>query len=761
VRFRIEPKPYSEALIDLALQSDVSLLGAAACAGDSPLGLHGAYSVEEALGRLLAAAPCGWRVVAPGVVQIQPLAPAAAPTHPPALVGELLVTATKRVQNSDRLAAAISVISRRQLLAATGVIDPGETSGLLAGVLTTDLGPARDKLLLRGLSDGAFTGRSRSTVGTYLDDTPLNYNAPDPDLRLVDVERVEVVRGPQGSLYGGGSISGIYRIVPRKPDLDRFSAELRLTGDITRSGGPSHAMEGFANLPLLNGRLGLRASAYQEVQGGYLDDVILGGKNVDRTMRLGGRVALTLQPTDTWSVDLSATGQHLRSDDTHYTFLGLGLLRAHRIPEPHDNDISLVDATLHGSWSWGDLSASTSYVQHVYSSVYDASRVITLFSADRSGVGLYAERTRTEMLVQDVVLTSRGAGRLGWLAGFYASRTFEDSPSSIQAGADPNLTTVYRDVRRDRIQEFAVYGEAAYQLAPGWRVAAGTRVFQTQVKTRSSVTAEQFPARDLARTVVSRGVSPKLTLQHDLASGDLIYAVISEGHRAGGVNSGGGVALAPQREIYGPDRLLNFEVGAKLRLLDRRLTIRSAAFYDLWKNIQTDQFRASGLPYTANVGDAGIAGLEAEADYAFDNGLSVGVNTLLTRTHILRSNPDYAPQLANGLPNAPAISGGVVAEYQRPLTGSLDLRLMGMANYVGRSRVTFDPALSSRMGGYARVRLSAGVGGPHWNAELFVVNPLNNLGNTFAFGNPFTFLQTAQSTPQRPTTVGVTLSATR
>lgn len=762
LNFRIAPKPYSESLIDLALQADISLLGAAACRGMGP-GLAGRMSVEQALVKLLADADCNWRMPAACVVQITPRARTEAPIAT-APVSEVLVTATKRVENADKLAASVSTLSRESL-AKTGSVDPSDTAGQLSGLLTTDLGPARDKLLLRGLSDGAFTGRSRSTVGTYLDDAPLNYNAPDPDLRLIDVERVEVVRGPQGALYGGGSLSGVYRIVSRKPDLYDHSLEARVTGSATLKGAPSHAAELIANAPIFEGRLALRAAAYTEVQGGYLDDLASGEKNVDRTERYGGRLAAAFAPNETWSLTISAAAQHLASDDTHYTLRGLKLDRFRRIAEPHENAFSLASATLRGSFDWADVSASTGYVQHRYASTYDASSVITQFSDERSGVGLYDESTRTHMAVQDLVFTSRGAGPVAWLLGAYAARTTETSPSRMLSGDGSTLfpfVQAYLDDRRDRIEDLAVYGEARFEFADGWTAAAGGRFFQTDVRTRSRLRAEKFGGRDLDITTRTRAFSPKLTLQRELASGDILYGVISEGHRAGGVNTGAFQLLPPGREAYGPDQLTNFELGAKFKLLGRSLAVNAAAFYDVWENIQTDQFqfKPSGIPYTANVGDAAIMGLEAEATYT-RGGLALQANMLAARIDILKANPDFAPQLSKGLPNAPPISFGLVGSYERPLGRRLAWRVTGAASYVGISRVTFDPDLSSKMGDYVRMKLIAALIGPRWAAELFVTNPLDQVSNTFAFGNPFTFAQSEQATPQRPLTVGVTLTARR
>ena len=763
VRFKIAPKACAEALIDLALQGDVSLLGAGACRGNSPA-LDGAFTVEEALTRLLAGAPCVWRLKAARSVEITP-APPIAPSPPPpkiTVVSEVLVTATKRVQSTERLAVAVSVIGADQL-SRTGANDPGSTVGQLAGVLTTNLGPGRDKLLLRGLSDGAFTGRARSTVGTYLDDTPINYNAPDPDLRLVDVERVEVIRGPQGALYGGGSLSGIYRIVTRKPDLMNPSGEARGSVSSTEDGAPSRTLEGYANFPIVAGVAGLRISAYHEVEGGYLDDTRLQRKDVDRTRRDGGRFALSLQPSDTWTMDLAGAIQHLRSDDTHYTTQAMGRVRANRVAEPHENDIGLVTATVRGAWGWAELVSSTGYVRHAYSSTYDASAVVGVYTppppAPAPEAGLYSDRTRTEMVVQDLVLTSRGSGRFGWLAGLYASDTSERSPTALEVRyAGRPFVTVDQDLRRDRIREVAVYGEGSYEIAQGWTLALGARLFDIRARTTSEVTSQRFAPRAFQRTADFSGVSPKLSLQRELSSGGLLYAVVSQGYRAGGINSGGANPLPASRETFSPDRLVNYEVGWKARAFRDRLAFRSALFYDRWINIQTDQFRPSGIPYTANVGDAKIAGIEAELTYFWDMGLSLRANTLVSHTRSGRPNPDFAPQLTRGLPSAPDFSGGILAIYEREIGGDLSVRLVGEANYVGRSQVTFDPALARQMGGYLRARLSAGLIARRWEGEIYIINPGDVVSDTFAYGNPFSFGQNRQVTPQRPRTIGVEIS---
>ncbi len=307
----------------------------------------------------------------------------------------------------------------------------------------TNLGPGRDKLLMRGLSDGAFTGRTRSTVGTYLDDTPINYNAPNPDLRLVDVERVETLRGPQGALYGSGALSGVYRVVANKPDPSTLAAAIIGASAWTKGGSPSREIEGFFNAPLVEDRAAVRAVAYYDLQGGYLDNVALRLSNVDSTTRVGGRLAVRAQLNDAWRVDVSTAIQRLRSRDAQYTSMDAqhttaGLTasqRARGTRETHDNDFALGTVSVQGDLGFANLASSTSYIRHDFASQYDAtgpsSDILKIFDVPANAVGVYSERTRSRRFVQDLVLTSAQQGKFRWLAGAYASASLERTPSFL------------------------------------------------------------------------------------------------------------------------------------------------------------------------------------------------------------------------------------------------------------------------------------------------------------------------------------------
>ncbi|WP_293450488.1 TonB-dependent receptor [Phenylobacterium sp.] len=787
LRVHIPQRSYAEALIDLALQANVSILGTAACGPGGQVELSGRFTLKEALDRLLAGAPCDYRVVDAGTVRITRLRPRlrdepeAPAEQPPPLVSEVVITATKRPVALERLPAGASVLPRDQI-EATGATDVSGAVGQLAGMLTTNLGPGRNKLLVRGVSDGAFTGRTRSTVSTYLDDAPINYNAPDPDLRLVDVDRLEALRGPQGALYGSGSIGGVYRIVTRKPDLQQPEMGASASLATTRGGSTSRALDGYLSVPVIKDHLGVRLVAYDEVQGGYLDDVNLRITNVDQTRRSGGRLAVRVRFDSHWSLDTLAASQHLRSDDTQYVTAAMTSSprslaiaaeagasggtggapddRRNRVQETHNNDFSYAGATLTGEFSWGAVTSSTSYVHHVFSSQYEGTDAGLNFPAIATDLGVYFEKARINLLVEDVVVRSAGAGPFQWLLGVYGARSLEKSPSTLDFLAPGSSATAYDENRKNRLFEYALYGEGSYQLGDGWTVTVGGRAFESRVHTTADLTiSSPFGPRTFDGRRNSKGFSPKITLQREFANGDLVYALVSEGFRPGGLNTSGFQPIRSTRVDFAPDRLRNYELGAKFRRLDNRLSVRVAAYYDDWSNIQSDRYRPSGLAYTANVGDARILGLEGEVGYDLPFGLSLRLNGLLTDSKVRHPNPDFDQPVTPELPGAPKTSGGLLVVYRRPIGSALTLRLIGEGSYVGRSVLSFDSTASPPMGHYLRARLSAELSNQTWRLAAYVSNPLDDSSDTFAYGNPFSFGSVRQLTPQRPRTVGVRLSA--
>jgi outer membrane receptor protein involved in Fe transport len=771
--FRIPAKARSEALIDLGVQARVTLGGVSACTGRSPA-VAGALTLPQALETITAGGACRFEILDAKTVAIhaaRPMAtaPRVAPPPPlpkvvePALaLDSVIVTATKRSMRLGATAGGVSVISAERLND-TGAIDTTSVSQQTAGFITTNLGAARNKIMLRGLSDGTFTGRTQQTVGTYLDNIPLTYNAPDPDLRLIDVDRVEVLRGPQGALYGGGSLSGVYRIVSRKPVQSQWSGSVLVGGALTESGSPSTRVEGVVNAPLIADRVAVRLTAYDDVEGGYVDDVNLRLSNVDRTTRTGGRAALAVVLDPHWSVLVSGARQDLHATDSQYTTPSLGgQKRANQVRETHDNVLQQGAVTIEGHGDWGHFQSSTGYVRHRFASRFDATAALSSAGEGAIDVGLFDEASKVRLLVEDAVLTSPDTNRFRVLLGLYGLASLEDGDGELRARTASNPSRlIYLEDRRDRRRESALYGEASYDLGAGWTVSLGGRAFDNEVHTTSVV---QAPAPGQSRTLDRKarfnGLSPKFSLQRTWGAGGLVYLLTSEGYRSGGFNSGGLTAPSALRASFKPDHLRNYEIGGGLQPFDGRVVLRTALFHDVWTDIQTDQYLASGLSYTANVGNGRNTGVELEGAVLATPNLTLEANALFNRPRLSKVDPIFASAAQSALPGVPDVSAGAMARYQKALASDRRLIVTTELEYVGRSRLTFDRRFSPSMGGYVTGRLSAEVATPNWSLILAVTNPANASSDTFAYGNPFSFGQVRQVTPLRPRTWSLDISRT-
>jgi outer membrane receptor protein involved in Fe transport len=648
----------------------------------------------------------------------------------------------------------------------------GDLASQAPGLTVTNLGPGSDKVIIRGLSDGGLTGRAQSTVGIYLDGTRLTYSAPDPDLRLTDIDQVEVLQGPQGALYGAGSIAGVVHIATRQPDLDRLGGMVSVTAAGTEGGGASGVVEGMANVPIAPGRLALRVVAYGEHDGGYIDDVRLGRDNTNTTDRSGARLALKLNLNGDWSVDLGVVHQDLNAADSQYASARLGAYRRGVVvPEPHSNDFDEVHLTIAGDTQPGQFRNTLSLVRHDIDTRYDVSNALPLFAASAIVTpSTYDEADRIEALVDEATLTSAGASRFQWLVGGFVSDARQAVKSRIitQPPDEPPVTPLYAERRVDSIQEYALYGEATYDITPRLAIGAGARLALIDVATDSIVSAPDGgdPALFHGRTSDLQW-APKVSLRYQINKRAMAYLLASEGARGGGFNtsgpigtvfSGPGGGAEPFRRFKG-DELWNVEAGIKLRALSDRLDVRATAFYAVWNNIQSDQLLPSGLPYTANIGDGRNFGVEFEVAYAVD-GLELRLTGLIDEPELVRRAAPFPSMPHSGLPGAPRGSVGAAIHYQPDVPWRYRPFFDASVDYVGQSRLTFDAQTSRRMGDYARSRLTGGIDAGTWRLAAFVDNPLGVTGDTFAYGNPFTLRHTRQITPLPPRTGGLQLTRT-
>ena len=772
--FNVPRQRVSDALLDLALQSRRSLGGdIAACQGVSPA-VIGTMTMDVALSRILAGSGCTSTIGSNGAVFIRRAAVISAPrpfrpvvSRPrslPADVSELsdiVVTAERRPDTAQQAPTALTAISGDRI-GLSDVTDLTDVGSLVAGMTVTNLGSGRNKILLRGMSDGAFTGLTQSTVAIYLDLAPITYSAPDPDLKLVDIDRVEVLRGPQGTLYGTGPIGGVVRIVTNRPDPDDLSLDLSATQSATRSGGGNSDYSATANVPLFVGRVALRGSIYKESFGGYINDVNLNLHRVNDGSRLGRRIALAGRVTRDWSVTAGYVHQSIDTEDTHYVYRVLGgLTRANLVREPHRNDFDETYVAVNGHGNWGRFDASVADIRHSFTSRYDASSALINFGSF-GRIGALDEDKDIHLVVGEMTLHSPKTGPLRWLAGAFFSTSTTSADTTLSALLPLPVRVVYTEKRDDDLDELAVYGEVSLDLTPSLTATAGARFYGFDYSAVSDV-AQRSTHRRFSGAGEVAGLSPKFGLNYRAGPDLNLYAQISQGHRTGGFNTAGPIGQMfagrvgmPARE-YSSDTLWNYELGAKVRLWHGRVQGRVAAFVSRWDNIQSDQFLPSGLAYAVNVGDGANKGLEIETNWRATQDFEIRFNALLADPEITRPSAAFNSRGDAGLPGVPAVSANLNSSYRRPIWRDLVFTADGSIAYVGASRLTFDASRRYRMGDYVTGRLSIGIESDRWSATAFVDNPFDTEANTFSFGDPFRLPEALATTPLRPRTVGLTL----
>ncbi|CAN5349109.1 TonB-dependent receptor [soil metagenome] len=771
--FHIAAQRVDNALLDLALQSRRSLGGdIGACRGLSPA-LNGAMSLDTALTRILSGSGCRHTIRADGAIFVRRAASRpsssvrlSAPPPPPAgsevatQLSDIVVTSPRHPEIAQRVPAAIAVVSGIQMNLA-GATDLNDIAAMTAGMTVTNLGSGRNKILLRGMSDGAFTGLTQSTVALYLNQTPITYSAPDPDLKLIDIDRVELLRGPQGTLYGTGPIGGVVQIVTRQPDFADASLDISLTRSETHGGGPNSDYSATANLPLFGGAIAVRGVAYKEEFGGYINDINLNIHSVNTGSRKGGRLAVSAAVSAEWTITAGAVHQKINTEDTHYVFRTLGgLQRANLVREPHNNAFDMVWVGANGEGGWGRLEGSVALVRHRFDSRYDASSALPAFGSINR-IGALDERKNIELLVGELTLASPDTRRLRWLAGAYFSSSHTDANTAISVVRAIPLE-VYAETRMDNLDEAAAFGEIAYDIAPGLTLTGGVRLYAFNYDTASDVSQNSlhrlFEGAD--RTT---GLSPKLALAWQVNDRLNVYGQISQGHRTGGFNTAGPLgqiftgAVGTPAPKYAADTLWNYETGAKAAFWDGRVQVRAALFMAYWSDIQSDQFLPSGLAYAVNVGDATNTGLELETTWRVSDRLEIRANGLLADPKITRPSASFNSRGDAGLPGVPAVSANLNANYRRPIWRDIAFTAQAGLAYVGASRLTFDAERRNRMGDYVTGQVSIGAEAGRWSLRAFVDNPFDTQANTFSFGDPFRLPEALATTPLRPRTIGLTL----
>jgi len=743
-----------ESAIVLARQTGTSIIIAdAAIAGRHVGPIRGRMSAADAVRALARAAgakavPVGslaWRLVdapraAPLIARMtkqRPEQPDAIAEVSPAPV-EIVVVGSKRDTRLEDYPGEVAILAGKDLVEG-GVGGTEKITQRLATVSSTYLGSGRNKLFIRGIADSSFTGPTQATVGEYLGDLRLSYNAPDPDLRLSDLERVEVLEGPQGTLYGAGSLGGIIRLVPNAPELGATYGSAIVGGSLTQHGAAGGDANAVLNVPLVSDVAALRVTLDASTTGGYIDKPRLGRKNVNRTNILGGRGIVRVELSSDWTVDIVGLAQKNHALDSQYADRdGPPLTRAAAVPEGSDATYRQGQLVVSGDLGGVTLRSTAGITGQDLTERYDA-------TVPGGPARLFVQTNRTAMIADETRLWQPLGDRFGWLVG--VSYTHNRMLLRRKLGT-LDLQTTTTGVR-NTIDELTGYGEASVRLTRGLIATAGGRVTHSRLGGEGEDVA---PAIALANAAITARRSetaflPSASLLAELAPRTSLYMRYQESFRPGG--------LAIQNDFvrrFRSDHAATFEFGARHgRAGAGPFDLAASISYTRWGHIQADFIDFAGLPSTANIGDGRVWTASLAGGVALGGGLHVDGGVTFNDSHI---DQPVLPAFARTtqVPNVAAFAGRLGFDYGHPIGDDLDLTAKGWLSYVGRSRLGIGPELGERQGNYLDSGLTARVSRDNYGVSLTVTNLADTKGNRFALGTPFA-VGRDQITPLQPRTV--------
>lgn len=662
----------------------------------------------------------------------EPINPISAPPQ------DIVVTASKRDDNLLNIPLSLSVVPFASGPSMRGVVGTADIAGRIEGLALTNVGPGHNRQFIRGVADSPFSGPSQSTVSVQIDDIRATYNAPDPDLALVDVDRVEVLKGPQGPLYGTGALGGVYHIVTRKPDLERLGGFAAAEGGSIDDGNYGVGGQAMLNLPLADQRLGVRMVAYASKEPGWIDT--LAGHDRNYMTMSGGRLSLRAIPAEGWTVDVAGAVQWLHVDDSQYVFARHSRFRASTVAEPQDNDFRMSSATVQGMIGSTHVLASVGMVGHEVTSGLDATASAGALGV--TGPAFVDEERKYRVLDAELRLSGGREAVLQWLAGLSwlgaDNRQDSDLAAAGATSAQPLLSW------HQQISEWAAFGELSAPLWGRVRGVVGGRLFHWSIENEAGVSIASA-----SNTRHKTGITPSLALQWRPDSRSLVFARYASAFRPGGLSPTGGA-----NGSYDSDELTNVELGARLTPL-RRLTLSATLYHTRWLHIQSDTLLANGLVSTRNAGNGRVDGADLflrwqPAGWTLEGGAQIQSARLVTAFA-------GTPSDDTRLPVVPDVSARLAVARALSLGGWKGEASIA-ARYAGSARLSLDPGLDRRMGDYATVDMALTLAKGAWSLGLNATNLLNSRADSFAFGNPFSIRSGNQFTPLRPQHVQILLA---
>ena len=698
---------------------------------------------------------------------------------------EVVVTAQKVSQSVVDVPMSISVLGANDL-DRTQSANFQDYVKLIPGLQLTQASPGFGRLVLRGIN----TDGVASTVGVYVDETPFGSSSGIAngailagDFDTFDVARVEVLRGPQGTLYGASSLGGVLKYVTNEPQFDSFEGRVRGSFESIEHGDMSYSGAAMANIPVSDS-VAIRASGFYRNVGGFIDSIGTGGSDVADDINgstvKGGRASLLIKPSETFSLQLSAFIQEINNDassvvdsdpENGETLYG-GLTQSQFVPESAEVSYRVYNATAIWDLGFGDLTSATSYGTNTQDFRVDFT---TLLSGFFPGFDSFNKQTtEVKRFTQELRLASHENEKVDWLVGAY----YNDEDGLIAQDVHVVERNTFTDLDLpfilgtgtvdSKYKELAAFANVTIKFTPNFDLTLGGRYSQNDQDVVQISNGLLFGVAEPTTTpggssedVFTYSIAPKFKFNDRMA----LYARIAKGFRPGGPNVIALDAPAGTPTSYGSDSTINYELGLKGENEARTFAFDASVFHIDWNDVQL-LARVNGIGINTNAGGADSDGVEATLMFRPVDQLKLSLSGAYTDAKLTEdADPDFVGgRKGDRLPYTPKTSYSAHADYEWPLADNRSAYLGASFSHLSEVPAAFDPAFVAEndrqrfLPAYDMVDVRAGWDFGKVSVELFGRNLTNDDGKTSdAAGN--TPLGAISTGVIRPRSYGVTVTA--
>jgi iron complex outermembrane recepter protein len=655
----------------------------------------------------------------------------------------VIVSAQKRDERLQDVPVPVTAISAAALTETNQLRLQDYYTSITGLSVTPDDEHGAPVLAIRGIT----TGPGTPTVGITVDDVPYGSSTGSghgylaPDLDPSDLARVEVLRGPQGTLYGASSMGGLLKYVTVDPTMDALSGRIQAGLDSVKNGDQSgYSVRGSVNVPLSD-TLAIRASTYSRLDPGYIDDPTLSAKGVNKGEAYGGRLSGLWRPSEDLSLKVNALIQHTRTDGSPDVDIepGLGDLQqsAVRGTGGFDRTLQAYSATLKANLGRFALTSVSGYNINTSSDVLDYSPVLGFYTDKFFQVTgtPFAEHLKTTKFTEEVRLAGPIAAHIDWLAGlFYTNETSSETQqlSAAVPASGQLVGTWLNDNVPSTFREYAIFTDFTFHLTDAFEVQVGGRESANrQALTESFVGLYDSVFLGLTSPVLYPEVTTKdnsftylVTPRYKLTPDVMLYARLASGYRPGGPNTNYQTYGVPPN--YSPDTTKNYEIGVKADALDHVLTFDVSLYYIDWKNIQLALVDPSdGASFSANASRAKSQGLEFAVGARPLKGLILSTWVAWNDAQLTAGFPTDAAYGVSGerLPFSSRFSGNASIQQDFPITDRATGYVGGTVSYVGdRLGVFTSTPARQDLPAYAKTDLRAGVKYQSWDLDFYANN---------------------------------------